>query len=291
MCVLSIHEVNLDLKWKEPKHAWSWPSSFLVLWAYPEDYQRPWYAYYQFGSFKTATLDGEMWQNINVIKKIKDLIPELPHFHELLAFFNEAAQTWERFTSKFALGGLIDEATTEEKELPWLSASNDENEGALGSFWLLMCCQPQLTQLDYNAISMYFQNNTKAFMVAKFTEEEDYQYLHKLAWNANGMEKKRCRELVVVFASSVLWTKKIHRTELNWIMVWSIFQLRLPKFGVILVASCLISKIIQNCSKTGWNQLQLVKRSHALHSLVTTFITFNLIFGSSKMVKNWERYN
>ena len=86
-------------------------------------------------SYKTATLDGDMWQNINVIKKIKDLIPELPHFHELLlAFLNGASQTWERFTSEFAPGGLIDEATAEEKELAWLPASNDENEGSLGSF-------------------------------------------------------------------------------------------------------------------------------------------------------------
>ena len=95
----------------------------------------------------------------------------------------------------------------------------------------------------------------------------------------------------LVFAGSVLWTEKIHRTELNWTVVQSIFQLQLPKFGVILVASCLISKIIQNCLKTGWNRLQLVKRSRVLHSLVATFITFNLIFGSSKTVKNWERYN
>jgi len=95
----------------------------------------------------------------------------------------------------------------------------------------------------------------------------------------------------LVFAGSVLWTEKIHRTELNRTVVRSIFWLWLPKFGVILVAGCLISKIIQNRSKTGWNRLQLVKRSRALHSLVTTFITFNLIFGSSKTVKNWERYN
>ena len=59
-----------------------------------------------------------------------------------------------------------------------------------------MCHQPQLTQLDYNAIFMYFQNNTKAFIAAKFTEEEDYQYMHKLARNAGGMEKKRRKELV-----------------------------------------------------------------------------------------------
>jgi len=54
----------------------------------------------------------------------------------------------------------------------------------------------------------------------------------------------------LVFAGSVLWTEKIHRTELNRTMVRSIFRLRLPKFGVILVAGCLISKIIQNRSKT-----------------------------------------
>jgi len=54
----------------------------------------------------------------------------------------------------------------------------------------------------------------------------------------------------LVFAGSVLWTEKNHRTELNQTMVRSIFRLRLPKFGVILVAGCLISKIIQNHSKT-----------------------------------------
>jgi len=54
----------------------------------------------------------------------------------------------------------------------------------------------------------------------------------------------------VVFAGSVLWTEKIQRTELNQTVVWSILQLQLPKFGVILVAGCLISKIIQNHLKT-----------------------------------------
>ena len=57
-------------------------------------------------------------------------------------------------------------------------------------------------------------------------------------------------EIELVFAGSVLWTEKIHRTELNWTVVQSIFRLWLPIFGVILVASCLISKIIQNHSKT-----------------------------------------
>jgi len=132
-------------------------------------------------SYKTATLDGEKWQNPAVVKKIFDLIPTLPHFRNLLiAFLQGAAQTWERFTSEFTPGGLIDEATAEERELAFMPAANDENEGLLGSFRCLMHYQPQLTLLNYNALTMFFHNNTPAFMAAKFTEEEDYHYIHKL---------------------------------------------------------------------------------------------------------------
>ena len=49
---------------------------------------------------------------------ILGLIPTLPHFRNLcLAFFQGAAETWIRFISEFAPGGLIDEATTEERKL------------------------------------------------------------------------------------------------------------------------------------------------------------------------------
>jgi len=86
-------------------------------------------------SYKIATLDSEKWQNPAVVQKIFDLMPILPHFCDLLiAFFKGAAETWECFTSEFAPGGLIDEATAEERELTWLPAANDENEGFLGSF-------------------------------------------------------------------------------------------------------------------------------------------------------------
>ena len=43
---------------------------------------------------------------------------------------------------------------------------------------------------------MFFRNNTQAFMAAKFTEEDDYHYIHKLARDANVEEKKRRKELV-----------------------------------------------------------------------------------------------
>ena len=83
-----------------------------------------------------------------------------------------------------------------------------------------------------------------------------------------------------MFKGSVHRTTKCCRSELNQMMDQSIFQLQLPKFVAILVASCLISKIFQNHPKTGCNELQLVKWSCELHTLATMFITFNLILGS-----------
>ena len=61
-----------------------------------------------------------------------------------------------------------------------MPATNDENEGALGSFRKLICQQPQLTMQAYNGLTMFFRNNTQLFMEAKFTTEEDYKFLHKL---------------------------------------------------------------------------------------------------------------
>jgi hypothetical protein len=56
--------------------------------------------------------------------------------------------------------------------------------------------QPQLTLLDYNAVAMFFRNNTQEFMAVKFTEAVDYQNLQVLARKMAGDEKKRRMELV-----------------------------------------------------------------------------------------------
>jgi len=127
-----------------------------------------------------ASLEGDEWQHPDIFKSIKGL--DLPYLEELLvAFFIGADETWSRFISEFAPGGLIDAATTEERDLAWMPATNDENEGALGSFRKLIRQQPQLTMQAYNGLTMFFRNNTQLFMEAKFTTEEDYKFLHKLA--------------------------------------------------------------------------------------------------------------
>jgi hypothetical protein len=55
---------------------------------------------------------------------------------------------------------------------------------------------------------MFFHNNTQAFMAAKFTEEEDYCYIHKLARESNGEEKSARRNLLISEINSR--QKKLH---------------------------------------------------------------------------------
>jgi hypothetical protein len=148
-------------------------------------------------SHETGALDGLPWKLPEVITAIQGMKPELPHIKALLVrFFKGAAKGWKRFTSEFTPGGLIDEATTEEKDLAWLPTTNDVNEGALGSFRVLMRRQPQLTVLHYNAQAIFNHNETQAFMNAKFSTHEDYKFLHEEARKMKGIDKKRKLEII-----------------------------------------------------------------------------------------------
>ena len=89
--------------------------------------------------FEVGTLDGDLWELPGSVAAVHSLAPGLPHLQPVLVeFFSGAANTWERFTSEFTPGGLIDEATPFGKDLAWLPPTNDINEGALGSFRVLM---------------------------------------------------------------------------------------------------------------------------------------------------------
>jgi len=88
---------------------------------------------------KTRTFDGTPWNSKEVVEKINKLAPDFPQLKPaLVAFFKGAQETWKLFTSDYALGGLIDEATEEEKDNAWMPPTNDVNEGALGSFCVMM---------------------------------------------------------------------------------------------------------------------------------------------------------
>jgi len=90
-------------------------------------------------SFTTAAHDGKNWNSPKVFEAVHKNISTFPHIHALLtAFFKGAEETWKWFASKFAPDGVIDQLTAEEKELAWMPATNDTNEGALGAFHIQM---------------------------------------------------------------------------------------------------------------------------------------------------------
>src|SRR6266487_2756163 len=144
-------------------------------------------------SFEMGALDGLEWESPKAVAAIQKLAKQLPHISAVLvAFFEGAAETWKRFTSEFAPGGLIDEATTEEKDQAWMPPTNDVNEGALGSFRLLMRRQPQLSSLHYNAHAMFHFNKTQAFM-DKILEPEDHKFLHMMGRDPALLKQQRER--------------------------------------------------------------------------------------------------
>ena len=71
-------------------------------------------------SFKMGAMDGLEWESPKVFAAIQKLLPEFPHIKPVMtAFFEGAYNSWKCFTSEFAPGGLIDEATAAAEAVPY----------------------------------------------------------------------------------------------------------------------------------------------------------------------------
>jgi hypothetical protein len=92
---------------------------------------------------------------------------------------------------------LIDQSTAKEKELAWMPATNDVNEGALGAFHIQMQTKPQLTMTNHNALAMFEHNDTQNFMNALFTESGDFKFLCGQACAYKGKDQAKQKEMVV----------------------------------------------------------------------------------------------
>jgi hypothetical protein len=86
----------------------------------------------------------------------------------------------ECFTSEFEDGGLIDKATDAEKDLTWMSPTNDASEGILGAYQVFMCRHPNASLPQFNAQAMYNQHDTQDFM-DKHLNDDDHKYILQLA--------------------------------------------------------------------------------------------------------------
>jgi hypothetical protein len=149
-------------------------------------------------SHTTGELHGRQWETPELFPTVKAMADRMPHLKQLVVvFFNGAKETWKRFTSEFTPGGIIDEATLEEKELAWMPPTNDLNEGLLGSYRQFMRFKPLASLLQFNANAMYQRNDTQAWVDRNFLEE-DHRDLMRMQreQEASGEEKKKQQELI-----------------------------------------------------------------------------------------------
>ena len=143
-------------------------------------------------SYTTGAMDGKEWEKPNVVDTILKQASELPHLSNVLvAFFKGACGTWKRFTTEFTPGGIIDGATDFQKELAWMPATNDVNEGMLGSFRQYCRFNPRATLHTFNALAMYQRNNTQPFM-NKNLNDDDHKFLMQMGRevDASGLEAR-----------------------------------------------------------------------------------------------------
>ena len=77
------------------------------------------------------------------------------------AFFSGALETWKHFITEFTPGGIIDRETDCEKELAWVSATNDANESILGALRQFMQYHPNASLALFNVQMKYQQKGTQ----------------------------------------------------------------------------------------------------------------------------------
>ncbi|KAJ7056037.1 hypothetical protein C8F01DRAFT_1234071 [Mycena amicta] len=141
-----------------------------------------------------GTLDGKQFTRLEVVEAVKKLSEagDVPHLREIfIAFLRGAQETWIRFSSEFAPGGVIDGLSPSLRKHVYLNPTNDVNEGALGEFCVRKRQKETLTITVNNGLSMHKRNETSKFVDA-FFEAEDHVWVMREArkYQAEGHEKK-----------------------------------------------------------------------------------------------------
>ncbi|TFY75731.1 hypothetical protein EWM64_g8282 [Hericium alpestre] len=135
------------------------------------------------GSPSETTLDGSNWERPEAVYAIRRLYQDgkLPFLKELLtAFFKGAVIGWGRFTTEFAPGGRIDQATPREREAAFVRPTNDHNEGRLGKWVTAKRKAPSLSLDVWNAKTMHKDNHTDEWLARNNTPALD-QFLTREA--------------------------------------------------------------------------------------------------------------
>ncbi|KAJ7270507.1 hypothetical protein C8J57DRAFT_1605563 [Mycena rebaudengoi] len=110
-------------------------------------------------SLESAILEGKSCVRLDAVEGVRKLAPALPHLRDVtIAYFKSTVPAWERFTSEFEEGGMIDGMSDEEKADA--------------------------------------RNNTQAFMDAMFVSDHHDFIMHEYRRiDSSGIVKKKAEEL------------------------------------------------------------------------------------------------
>ncbi|KAF7367729.1 hypothetical protein MSAN_00836800 [Mycena sanguinolenta] len=112
-----------------------------------------------------------------LIHCIREIVPELPNLARVVsAMFTGCAAGWTQFTPEFHVGGTFDQLTPEQREILFIDATNDVNEGMLGSYRVHTRYHPNSTAHSFSNQTRTERNNTEAF-IKKCCDEAVEKYV------------------------------------------------------------------------------------------------------------------
>ncbi|KAJ7437330.1 hypothetical protein FB451DRAFT_1416903 [Mycena latifolia] len=111
------------------------------------------------------TIDGKPFLDEFLLASIKQLRPDLPNLFLIISQMFSGCETgWIIFTPEFHIGGTFDSLTPEQRLILHIPATNDPNEGILGTFRVHMRYHPNSTAHSFTNQTRAERNNTEAFI-------------------------------------------------------------------------------------------------------------------------------
>ena len=130
--------------------------------------------------FSGVTLDGKPWFYSMAVMAIRILDSELPNLESAISdIFSGCADGWRHFTKEFQPGGPFERLTSEQRQRLFIPATNDANEGGLGSWRVWVRYHPSNTAKSFSNKTRVERNNTERF-IEKHCNEEDQIHVMRL---------------------------------------------------------------------------------------------------------------
>lgn len=97
------------------------------------------------GDPQTGSFNGVKWEHPKLVEALLTYAKDMPYLTVIFCAFMEGSlEKWEDFTREFEAGGEIDWLDGHGRSAAWMPATNDHNEGALGSLCQILRQKPRI---------------------------------------------------------------------------------------------------------------------------------------------------